>query len=197
MTSSIEAISPVPMTDSEDAGADEADLIRAAQIDSAAFDILYGRYVTRIYRYTVLRVSNEQDALDLTQQIFLRALAGLPRYRLADIPFGAWLFRIARNAVTDHHRRYKASIPWELVPLSLHPVSPDDPEAAALRQESNHEVRALLASQDDYRRELLALRFAGKLTVREIAAIVNKPDSTVKSDLRRTLFRLKGQQLED
>jgi RNA polymerase sigma-70 factor, ECF subfamily len=197
MTSSIEAISLVPMTDAEDAGAGERDLVRAAQLDGAAFDILYRRYVTRIYRYTVLKVGSEQDALDLTQQIFLRALDALPRYRLTDIPFGAWMFRIARNAVTDHHRRHKASVPWELVPQSLHPVSTDNPEAAALSRESHDELRTLLASQDEYRRELLALRFAGGLPVREIAAIVKKPEATVKSDLRRTLLRLKGLQHED
>jgi DNA-directed RNA polymerase specialized sigma24 family protein len=54
-----------------------------------------------------------------------------------------------------------------------------------------------LGTQDAYRRELLALRFAGELTVREIATLLGKPETTVKSDLRRTLQRLKGQQHED
>src|SRR5206468_11570457 len=138
----------------------------------AAFDDLYARYGTRVYRYTRLRVAQEQDALDLTQQVFLKAFDALPRYRPSSSPFGAWLFRIARNAVTDHHRRHRISMTWDLVPESLQPVSGDDPEEAALRHESIDRVRSSIAGLDSYRRELLALRFASELTVREIANVL-------------------------
>lgn len=187
----------VPAIDTEGAHADERDLVVAAQRDAAAFDALYQCYATRVYRYLRLRVAQDQDALDLTQQVFLKALDALPRYRPSGIPFGAWLFRIARNAVIDRHRRHKSSVPWDLLPESLHPVSDADPEAAALRHESSEALHAAIGSLDAYRRELLALRFASELTTREIAALLGKPQATVKSDLRRTLQRLKGQQSED
>jgi RNA polymerase sigma-70 factor, ECF subfamily len=175
----------------------EREEVAAAQVDAAAFDVLYARYVTRIYRYLRLRLGAEQDALDLTQQVFLKALDALPRYRAARTPFGAWLFRIARNALADHHRRLKTSVPWDLLPESLHPRSTDDPEAASLHRESLDLLRASLAALDPYRRELFALRFAAELRTREIAAIFGKPEATVKSDLRRTLQRLKGQHHAD
>ena len=184
-------------SDAESIQSDEHELVAAAQADAAEFDVLYLRYVTRIYRYIRLRVALDQDALDLTQQVFLKALAALPRYRPSGIPFSAWLFRIARNAVTDHHRRHKSPIAWDLLPESLHPVSDADPETTALRRESLDALQATLGTLDTYRRELLVLRFASDLTVREIAAILGKPESTVKSDLRRTLQRLKGLQSED
>lgn len=123
------------------------DLVRAAQLEPAAFGSLYSRYVTRIYRFVRLRVAREQDALDLTQQIFLQALDGLPRYRPTNAPFSAWLFRIARNAVSDHHRRRKVSVPWGLVPQSLHPASEDEPELAMLRDKSLDELRSLVEAR--------------------------------------------------
>jgi RNA polymerase sigma-70 factor (ECF subfamily) len=192
-----DAASFVRASSAECTEADEGDLVAAAQADPGAFDALYSRYVTRIYRYIRLRVSEEQDALDLTQQVFLKALDALPRYHPFGIPFSAWLFRIARNAVTDHHRRSKSSIAWDLLPESLHPISDADPETAALSHESFSALHATLENLDPYRRELLALRFASELTVREISAVLGKPEATVKSDLRRTLQRLKGQQSED
>lgn len=176
---------------------DERSLVEAAQRDAAAFDALYQRYVTRIYRYIRLRVAQEQDALDLTQQVFLKAFDALPRYRPSGVPFSAWLFRIARNAITDHHRRWKSCVAWDFLPESLHPIADADPETTALRHESLDALQHALGTLDPYRRELLALRFASDLTVREIAAVLGKHEATVKSDLRRTLQRLKGLHDED
>jgi len=197
MLTFVEAARPGHGWGTEDVLTDEADLVREVQADARAFDALYGRYVSRVYRYVRLRVAEEQDALDLTQQVFLKAFDALPRYRLSASPFAAWLFRIARNAVADHHRRHKISIAWDLLPQSLHPLASDDPEETALRHESIEALHASVEALDVYRRELLALRFASELTVREIAVTLGKPEATVKSDLRRTLQRLKGQQHED
>ncbi|MGH2484641.1 MAG: RNA polymerase sigma factor, partial [Ktedonobacterales bacterium] len=83
----------------------EAALIADAQRDLRAFDALYRRYVTRVYRYARAHTASDEDAADLTQHIFLRALDALPHYRAGPAPFGAWLFRIARNTVVDAHRR--------------------------------------------------------------------------------------------
>ena len=57
-----------------------------------------------IYRYIVSRVHRPADAEDLTQLVFVKALEALPRYESRGIPFGGWLFRLARNAVIDHVR---------------------------------------------------------------------------------------------
>src|SRR5947209_18150938 len=86
---------------------DEAALVRAAQLDPAAFAPLYRRYRDRVYAYLCVRLSNADDAADVTQQVFLQALAALPRYRTCASPFGVWLFRIARNAAADLQRRRK------------------------------------------------------------------------------------------
>lgn len=88
---------------------DEAGLVQAAQTNAAAFTQLYQQYVERVYAYVRARTRTEADAADLTQQVFLRALDGLSRYRGKDTSFAAWLFRIARNTVTDFHRRQRST----------------------------------------------------------------------------------------
>src|SRR5579859_593472 len=86
----------------------EQQLIRAAQRgDEKAFGELYNAYVHDIYRYMMYRVGNAETAQDLTAEVFLRAIEGLVRYQDRDIPWLAWLYRIAHARVVDHYRRVK------------------------------------------------------------------------------------------
>ena len=95
----------------EPAGDDEEPaLVDAARSDPAAFVELHARYEACVWRYLRARTATEEDAADLTQQTFLQALDGLPRYRERGLSFAAWLFRIARNVATDHHRRRRVEI---------------------------------------------------------------------------------------
>lgn len=189
---------PLDEPDSADAGDvmgnphdDEERLIAAAQADPTAFAALYRRYVERMYRY--LRAhTRDDDAADLTQQVFLRALDALPRYRAGAAPFAAWLFRIAHNALVDAGRRRRDETPWDELP---EPAAPDgdtgDPEALALRREARERLRAAIAALDTPKRELLALRFAGRLSAPEIAAVVGKRPEAVKKQLTRILHALR------
>jgi RNA polymerase sigma-70 factor, ECF subfamily len=171
---------------------DEAALIKAARANPAAFGVLYELYVVRIYRYLRTRVSNEEDAADLTQQVFLKALDALPGYQERGLPFAAWLFRIARHSITDNYRQRRDNISWDLLPdvmaVSGHQ---QDLEEIVLHQESLLRLRRLLEGIDRKKRELLALRFAGGLSTTEIALVVNKSQAAVKKQLTRTLNTLK------
>ena len=72
--------------------------------DAWAFGMIFDHYHVSIYRYIASRVHRPSDAEDLTQLVFVKALEALPRYESRGIPFGGWLFRLARNAVIDHVR---------------------------------------------------------------------------------------------
>jgi RNA polymerase sigma-70 factor (ECF subfamily) len=187
----MEDFQALPVLDEPRVTTDEASLIAAAQTNTAAFEALYQRYVSRVYRYLFLRVKHEQDAADLTQQVFLNALHALPRYRAQGIPFEAWLFRIARHVATDRYRQAKGLLSWEFVPGESQ-CSPDlDPEVIVIHQEALLRLRTLLADLDLYKRELLALRFAAGLSTTEIAAVVGKSQASVKKQLTRILHTLK------
>jgi RNA polymerase sigma-70 factor (ECF subfamily) len=173
--------------------ADEALLVRAAQADAAAFAPLYHHYYPRIYRYLRARAGSDDDAADLTQAVFLRALAALPGYRERGFPFAAWLFRIARNIATDAQRKRRPTVDLDLLPEELHATDANPPEQAALDAERLDRLRAILATLDADKRELLALRFAGGLTSAEIAAVLGKREGAVKRQLSRIIQGLREQ----
>ncbi len=164
---------------------DDAQLIEAAQRDSTQFAPLYRRYVTPIYRYCYSRTGNVPDAEDLTSQIFLEALKGLPRYHHRG-HFIAWLFTIARRRAADHYRRPG------LLPLDddLTAAAECDPSSGALRADDLESLRQVVTRLNDRDRELLHLRFAGGLTFAQMAALLGKREGAVKMALARLLDRL-------
>src|SRR5687768_8126259 len=85
----------------------DEELAQEAKTHPAVFDTLYERYCQRIYRYLRVRVLTEEDAADLTQQVFLKAFHALTHYQAAKGAFAAWLFRIALHVATDLHRKQK------------------------------------------------------------------------------------------
>jgi RNA polymerase sigma-70 factor, ECF subfamily len=171
-------------------GADDA-LVAAAQADPAAFGTIYERYLPRIYRYLASKASNPEEAADLTQAVFLKAFDALASYKPGKTPFASWLFRIARNAAVDAHRRRRPTTPLEAVPWFDPETDGATPEALALQAERLSELRAAIATLDSNRRDLLALRYAGGLTAAEIAPLVGKSPEAVKKLLQRTLQQLK------
>ncbi|MGI8916525.1 MAG: RNA polymerase sigma factor [Chloroflexota bacterium] len=158
---------------------------------ASAFEDRYAQYLPRIYRYLYARCGNAEDAADLAQQVFLQALTARHPYREGSVPFAAWLFRIARNLAVDAQRRRRPQVAWELVPEALQPVASDNPETAILQQEAATRLHALLLRLALDKRELLALRFAGGLTCREIGLILGKSEDAIKKQLTRTLAALK------
>ena len=76
----------------------------AQQGDAWAFGMIFDHYHESIYRFIASRVNRPSDAEDLTQHVFVKALEALPRYESRGIPFGGWLFRLARNCIIDFVR---------------------------------------------------------------------------------------------
>lgn len=174
--------------------ADETELVRAAQAHPSEFALLYQRYLPRVYHYVRSRLETEEDAADLTQQIFLQALDALPAYQPRGAPFVAWLFQIARHAVIDAHRRRKNVVSWDALPAAFHtPVEYQDMDGQLVHQERLVVLKTLLAGLDPAQRELLALRFAAGLSAPQIALVVGKSQAAVKKQITRLLHTLKEQ----
>lgn len=170
----------------------EHDLVRAARAEPAAFGHLYERYHTRLYRYMRTRSDTAEDAADLTHQVFARALAALPGYDDRGLPFGAWLFRIARNATADARRRKREMIAWEFVPEAMQPASrEEEPEDQVIRRETARRLNGLIAALPPDKREMLTLYFVGRLTLREVGLVVGKREDAVQKQLSRTIRILK------
>jgi RNA polymerase sigma-70 factor (ECF subfamily) len=176
-----------------DAAIDE--LARAAvagEVEAVAH--LYDRLVGPVYRYVALRVGRREDAEDLTQLVFERIVSGLPRYRPNGRPFEAWAFRIARNAVIDHHRRRR---PLEALDPELEPSGGESLDALAVRDEEIHALRRAVARLTADQQEALALRYAAGLSAEEAAAVMGRRAGTVRGLTFRAIVALRRQLAAD
>jgi RNA polymerase sigma-70 factor (ECF subfamily) len=184
----------IPWRGEAEAFDDELALVRTAQQDPAAFAPLYRRYRHRVYAYLYTRLSDAEDAADLTQQVFVQALAALPRYRPRGTPFAGWLFRIARNAAADlQRRRHRVVQTLDSVPDELHPRAEHDVESQVVQREALDRLHATLHALDADTRDLLLLRFAGRLTAAEIGAVIGTSTAAASKRLQRALQTLKEQ----
>ncbi len=163
---------------------DDRLLLKAAKADLRHFNQLYERYVTRVYRYLLVRVGNVHDAEDLTSQTFLIAMENLDKYR-GERPFLAWLFGIARHKAADKHRRQKPEAVLETaVDLSDPQASLDDQISQKLQIEA---VAQKLQTLSPDRAEVISLRLFGGLPVADIARLMQKQEASVRMLLHRGL----------
>jgi len=160
---------------------DEESLMRRAQRrDPEAFTQLYEAYFDKIYRYIVIRIGNEMEAEDMTQQVFLKALRSIPSFRWRGISPSAWLFRIAHNQVVDYLRKKAKRV---TVPLdNLPPIASDSVPQLIVEQGQDIEQLALATKQlTEAQREVISLRFAGGLSVAEVSRLMGRSQGAVKA----------------
>lgn len=157
--------------------------------DAWAFGRLFDHYHLPVYRYIASRVRRPADAEDLTQLVFVKALEALPRYEARGIPFGGWLFRLARNTVIDFARTSREHGDLaESVQRPSHEPGPD--EVVATRQDIDAVGVALVALTDE-QRDAIALRFFAGLSAREAAAVMGKKEGTVRGLQFRAIAALR------
>lgn len=160
---------------------------RAQRGDEEAVAILYRRYVRAIARYIAFRVPDAVAVEDLTAEVFLRMVEGLPRYQMTGAPFEAWLYRIAMARVADFYRdraRTEQTLSETLGdgqgPLDLN----------VQHREELEELRAALGQLSEEHQTILILRFVERKTHDEVAQIMNKSVSAIATAQHRALKRL-------
>jgi RNA polymerase sigma-70 factor (ECF subfamily) len=160
--------------------------------DPRAFGRLFDHYHGSVYRYIVSRVHRPTDAEDLTQLVFVKALEALPRYEARGVPFGGWLFRLARNAVIDHVRTHREHAALDAA--AEHPGGDAGPDEVVAVRQALDEVAVALEALTEEQREAIALRFFAGLSAREAAEVMGKQEGTVRglqfraiAAMRRTL----------
>lgn len=162
---------------------------RARGGDRAAFAELYDTYVDSVYRYLIYRVREASDAEDLTSEVFTRAFANIHRYRWQGKSFLAWLYTIARNAVTDRRRRDRPTVELE----NAFSLAADGPSAhdRAVHGEQVVALRGAVKHLTSEQQQVLSLRFGSNLSSRQVAQLLGKNEGAIRALQFRALGRLR------
>jgi len=166
----------------------EADLIRSAKQNPAAFGELYDHYAGSVYRYILSRTANIDLAQDITSQTFLKVIEMLPRYQHRGY-FSAWLFTIARNQMADYYRAHARE---EKILPQLQTDSLSDTLSIVVRNERLRELSHLLSSLKEEELDLLRLRNIAELSFAELSQVFSKSEEAVKKSYYRLLTRLQS-----
>jgi RNA polymerase sigma-70 factor (ECF subfamily) len=174
--------------------APERRLIEAAQRDPACFAQLYENNFERVYAFIVRRVHDRDQAQDLTADVFHTALKNLSRFEWRGVPFAAWLFRIAANAIADHGKRTA-----RLEVIKMPETSALEPLSGADLAEVEHRARLfkLVERLPDDQRRVITMRFAHQKSIAEIAKDMGRSEGAVKQLQFRSLKSLRAMVDED
>jgi RNA polymerase sigma-70 factor (ECF subfamily) len=172
---------------------------RARDGSRAAFEQLVRLFENEVFRMIYYRTLSHADAEDLTQDVFMRAYRNLSKLENTD-RFRPWLFSIALNRVWDFLRRRQF--------LGLFQTSPDAGESAPfeiesedgpvalnrlLRKEFWQQVKHFSTGLSHWEQEVFVLRFMEYLSIKEIAELLNKSESAVKTHLYRAIKKLQNE----
>jgi RNA polymerase sigma-70 factor (ECF subfamily) len=176
-------------------GCSDSELVDAALRDASAFLGLYERYFPKVQRYVRIRVSDRAACEDITSEVFMAALAGLPGFRGSG-SFAAWLFRIAQNAVRSHRRGDRA-VHLDETTLTAIPGEDPSPAEETVRRERLLRLRALVSTLKPEQQNLLALRYGAELESTEIGEVLGKSAVAVRVALHRTVAELRRRYFDD
>lgn len=170
---------------------DDAELIEQFQNgNTAVFDTLFTRYQKRTYRLVQRFVPNHEDALDITQDAFIRAYQGLSNFK-SQCQFYSWLYRITVNLCIDFLRKksrsevmvYESEDSDELPMANFPDLRSVSPAKAAENKELRSQIRKAIRQLPPKQRQIFILRHWDGLSLKDIATVVGRSDGTVKAHL--------------
>jgi RNA polymerase sigma-70 factor (ECF subfamily) len=164
--------------------------IQRAQGDARFFEPLYKRYHQPVFRFIYQRVTDKENAFDITAQVFLKAMTNLSKYQFRGVPFSSWLFRIAFSEINQAFRNDKFK----------HTINVDSPAAKRLAGEieddtlANYEkwIPALLNKLEEDDVAMIEMRFFEGRSFKEIGEILNITENNAKVRGHRALEKLRN-----
>ena len=166
----------------------EQAVLAVQQGDTRAFGTLYDRYVRQIYKFIYIKTYDKETTEDITSLTFTKALEHLKTFDLAKGTFQSWLYGIARNAVTDHYRKVRPTVPlddvWDLRDNGH--IEQDTDGKIKLER-----VKEYLEKLSAGEREIILMRVWGEMSYHEIAAALGKSEDGSKMSYSRAIRKLR------
>lgn len=162
---------------------------RAQEYDEDALHRLYTTYYPKIYNYAFLQMGDVQAAEDLASDVMLKMLESIKKYNFRGLPFGAWVFRIARNRLIDLHRRRKRRGEVDLSETLSGTLA--SPESMAERALERGQLQVALKHLTGEQRQVIVLKFIQGFDNRSVGRIMGRSEGAVKSLQHRALGALR------
>src|SRR5580700_4493971 len=146
---------------------------RAQQGDRDALAFLYARYADNVYGYVRSIVHDQHEAEDVTQQVFAKLIRVIGKYEEREVPFFAWVLRVARNLAVDHLRRQRVIPVEEVRTTTEHGGDP-------VRDHSlGEDLREALSELPKDQREVVLLRHVAGFSPPEIATLTGRSEGSI------------------
>jgi RNA polymerase sigma-70 factor (ECF subfamily) len=178
---------------------DEALVTKVARGDSAALEVLYDRYASRVLGISVKIVGDQALAEDILQETFWRVWQSAGTFQSQLGSFTSWLFRIARNLAIDAYRRRNVRPQAIMSANGSDPIldATPDPEMDVPEQAQSilmtRQVRKALASLPNVQRQVIEMAYFYGMTRQEIAEATGEALGTIHTRARLALQKLRGE----
>lgn len=173
----------------EDKLQSELEWIQRAKTNPKHFGYIYNKYNEQIFRYIYQRMSNKDHAFDVTAQVFLKALKNLKKYEYRGVPFGSWLYRIAKSELNQAFRNNAATRTISLETTHIATFM------EVFKEEENELNRKKLTKALSQLKEedvqLIEMRYFEDRPYKEIGEILFITENNAKVKTYRALERLK------
>lgn len=136
-----------------------------------ALRFLYIYYAPEVLHYVRKLVHDDYEAEDIAQEVFMKLISVIGKYETREVPFGAWIRRVARNVAMDHLRT-RRSVPCEDIRVR-------DDERTRISRERCSDLRKALSGLPKKQRDVMVLRHVLGLTPVEIAGILGQSEGSI------------------
>ena len=170
---------------------DEQLILRVRSGERGAFDLLYERYVRRVYRFVETRLNNRADVEETTQEVFVNVFSSLGSFR-AEAPFAAWVLGVARHTIAGRFKKKQhPTVPLETNEHGELEVADANVQEATplefyeLRERISQLAKAAEHELSPEQQQLFRLHHLEHRPISEVAALLDKSEDAVKSNLYR------------
>ena len=175
----------------------EEDLVELAKTSEEGFAQLYEYYFNMIFNYILKRTGDLELTQDLTSETFMKVIDYLPRYKVTEVRFASWLYRIATNQINQHFRK-KSFISVDFFLPKDEPMSVEtaDEDLKDWEEEKGKKVEFTLMMEyvkklKPIDQSIITLRYFESRKFSEISEILELKEGTVKVRMNRALVKLK------
>ncbi|OJI06406.1 hypothetical protein BK004_03625 [bacterium CG10_46_32] len=175
----------------------ERDIVERAKKDDHAFEMLYNHYFPKIYGYIFKRVGNHSVAEDIVSITFMKVLVNIKGYEHRGHTFGAWVYRIATNNLTDYYRKRVHNKDVDIGEAQEIQDHRAGPEEQVVQLENRQHIEIILKKLSKRYQHVLHLKFFAELSISEISAALSISENNARVLLHRALKQFRREYEKD